>query len=657
MAQQRQLPAGSQWPTILRDALRRGHRVNPVTSAPDRYSGAIGASELRAVLLAPPSDVDPRGLTIVGAVIRGRLDLSYARIQFPVRLLRCSIPGGIAADTAHLGILDLTGSQLGPCLDEPALDLDAARIDGNVIALGAFSARGQVRFCGTRIDGELQLRGARIENPGRDALVVDGARIALGILADEGFEATGAVRLAGALIDGRVSFDGARLDHPGGDALVLDRARIVGGVHVDNLKASGKVRGGAAHIEGQLSLKGATITNAGGDSLVLDRAQIAGGIHANGMVAVGKVQMAGTGIDGQLQLREAVIKVVTGGDAMVLVGAQITGDVWADENFDVTGHVRATSARIGGSFRLCKALLHEGDGKLASLIIDNARIEGKFDLTGARLSLVDVSNSLITALDLRPAELESFIAIDAGLGSLITGKAAPPPGTFSGAGFRARHLSGAVGTNWQSAKAWLESVPDSPGFDPDPWYAFADVYRQHGDPGGAARLRHAAAKKTARAGKDWRKRIGGAAYNFSAGHGYFPLRSAGLLAVALVCTFAVIWIGRPEYVPSDPARAIAAASATSETNSDDSTPVDPTTSLTGSTPCSALENGAATYPCMEFSVVFGLAVNNTIPLGSVAPDWRTTNAWLVAALAALRVFAWISAAILVAGFTGLLKKD
>lgn len=647
------------WPEILRDALLQGVCVDLESSAPDQYPGEIEASELRGVLLAPPADADPRGLTIIGAAIVGRLDLSYARINLPVRFLRCSIPEGITADTAHLSSIDLSGSRLGPCIDEPALDLDAARIDGNVVGLEEFRARGEVRLCGARIDGQLQLRGARIENPGREALLVDGARIALGVIADNGFEATGSVRLAGALIEGRVSFRGARVDQPGGEALVLDRARIVGGVHANDLRASGEVRAGAAYIDGQLDLRGATITNARGSSLVLDRARIAGGLRAGGLKAAGKVQMSGTVVDGQLQLRGAAIESATEDDALVLDGAEITGDIRADADFCVKGHLRAASARIGGSFLLHGALFREPDGHLTSLILYNARIEGAVDLTAARLGLVDISNASITALMLVPAELRSFVATDAGVGSLITSGAAPPRGAFSGSGFRARHLSGAIGADWQCARAWLESAPDRRGFDPDPWYAFADVYRQHGNPGGAARLRHAAAKKTARSGNDWRKRMGGAAYNFAAGHGYYPLRSAGLLAVVFLCTFAVIWLGRPEYVPSDPARALAVLPPTRETNSDDVADVSPTSSITGATSCGGLQDGAVTYPCMEFSVAFGLAVNNTIPLGSIstAPGWQTTNAGLVVALAALRAFAWICAAILVAGFTGLLKKD
>jgi hypothetical protein len=84
----------------------------------------------------------------------------------------------------------------------------------------------------------------------------------------EGFSATGEVRLVGAKIDGQLDCSGATLTNWGGDALSAESAEINGPVFLRHgFNASGAVQFLAAKIGGQLACSGATLENAAGIAL------------------------------------------------------------------------------------------------------------------------------------------------------------------------------------------------------------------------------------------------------------------------------------------------------------------------------------------------------------------------------------------------------
>jgi hypothetical protein len=91
-------------------------------------------------------------------------------------------------------------------------------VGARFLARDGFSAQGEVRLARTRIGGDLSLRGARLSNPGSDALLAYGLETG-GDVSLSGVQADGSVRLSRATIGAAILLDGARLVNPSGEAI------------------------------------------------------------------------------------------------------------------------------------------------------------------------------------------------------------------------------------------------------------------------------------------------------------------------------------------------------------------------------------------------------------------------------------------------------
>ncbi|GIF68738.1 oxidoreductase [Asanoa ishikariensis] len=223
-------------------------------------------------------DPDPHGIRLRGARIAGRIDLENITSDVAVELRDCLLPDGLTLQNAqlravalvgcrieqtveatrltartsfslsgstvtgavrllaaHVGTLDCGGARLES--DEgPALDADGLRTDQSVFLRNGFSAvsgseRGTVRLLGAEIAGQLNCRGARMENSAGAALDIGNARVSREVLLSDGFTAVaaaaeGAIRLIGAQL-GALSCGGARIANDSGPAIVGD------GLHID----------------------------------------------------------------------------------------------------------------------------------------------------------------------------------------------------------------------------------------------------------------------------------------------------------------------------------------------------------------------------------------------------------------------------------------
>jgi len=110
-----------------------------------------------------------------------------------------------------------------------ALNADGINVKGDVFLRGRFAAEGEVRLLGAQIGGDLDCEGGTFKNPpledgkgkpvegSGDALSADRIKVTGGVLLRNGFSAEGEVRLLGAKIEGEVdceggTFTGAKLD-------------------------------------------------------------------------------------------------------------------------------------------------------------------------------------------------------------------------------------------------------------------------------------------------------------------------------------------------------------------------------------------------------------------------------------------------------------
>jgi len=102
--------------------------------------------------------VGPSGIQVMGARIIGGLNLDLVRAFFGISLVQCSISDRVSPLGAHLGWLNMTGTKCGeiygpglvtgavllPNVDSSGwLELDSAKIDGNLYARGAHFRHGE----------------------------------------------------------------------------------------------------------------------------------------------------------------------------------------------------------------------------------------------------------------------------------------------------------------------------------------------------------------------------------------------------------------------------------------------------------------------------------------------------------------------------------
>src|SRR5262249_15966431 len=121
----------------------------------------IRAALLRWLCVDPTArvQVDPRGIWIAAARLddRDRLALSFATLSFPLRIVACWLPRGIALDGTELPELSLARSWIGPLASAAAAEARPAA----VIAHG-LEVRGQIDLVGAHAEGEVGLYGAEI---------------------------------------------------------------------------------------------------------------------------------------------------------------------------------------------------------------------------------------------------------------------------------------------------------------------------------------------------------------------------------------------------------------------------------------------------------------------------------------------------------------
>jgi hypothetical protein len=178
-------------------------------------------AEMVAWLLSDPSAsrfVHPSGLALAGARIAGSLDLSYATVDKPLTLIRCYVPDGINLLSAHLQDITVRRSRAGPVFGNLAnIHGDASFMSGDF---------GPVSFLRARIDGSLELTGARILGAGEDSVNLVEANVAGDALFHDGFTTDGIVYARLAKIGHDLSFHG--VEFKGDGQLDAERATIDG---------------------------------------------------------------------------------------------------------------------------------------------------------------------------------------------------------------------------------------------------------------------------------------------------------------------------------------------------------------------------------------------------------------------------------------------
>lgn len=372
----------------------------------------VRAGLLVALLLGAKGPVHPRGVEVVGARVRGRLDLTGAGVPHRFALRACCFDEPVALESATTRDVSLSGSEL------PGLRATHATIEGG-LDLAEVVTTGPIVLAGATVRHQLDLAGATLDPGDGDDLTLDAERAEVGgsvLLSGRDrprFTAEGRVCLDGATIGGDLDLAGARISHPAGVALSAAWATVAGSVLMYRSRSRGRsephgceVRGMTnlygARVGGALDLSGSELENATADrrphedrplhvALEASLARIDGGVfltpnHDRPFRAVGQVRLVRAQVGGGFEL----------------VGAQLAGDreqALVAEGITVTGNA---TARFPDGAESARALTCHGGIELGG-----ARITGRLDLSGAQLH-----NAGGDALNLDEAEVGGALLLE-----------------------------------------------------------------------------------------------------------------------------------------------------------------------------------------------------------------------------------------------------
>ena len=362
---------------------------------------SLDASSIRNVLTGadkpdPPQLIDPRGVVICGAWIRGELNLDGVSSDIGLRFTGCRFEKPLSLSDAKLPWLFLDACVL-PGVSANRTRLDTLSIRG--CELDGRRPDGLIQLAGAQVASELRLDGTRLVNRSGPALSAPGLSVGgggtcVGVFMD-GLDADGhaageaAIQLSGAKVGGSLMLRGARLANRGGPALVADGLTVQGDFLLARDAASGRdfwasgagwqgtvlLRGGT--ISGQLSLERARIRCGPADATAEpadpdDLGPAAGRASWSAddppphrRRSVGAVCLSGSTIAGNLVLRHAQLAAGTMSALMA-------------ENLTVKGHAGACESRHEG-------LTATGSGPLGAVCLAGASITGQLSLRGTTL--------------------------------------------------------------------------------------------------------------------------------------------------------------------------------------------------------------------------------------------------------------------------------
>ena len=275
---------------------------------PDAWSETceVRADFLRFLALGGDDDapVHEHGLSVHGAWITGKLDLSYAEIAGALKLAKCRFEGAPALYDTHIkGLFSLAGSAVR------GLNADRLICRSSVFLRGGFTSSGEIRLLGATIGGNLGCDGGKFENSKGTALIADQIKVMGSVSMGDGFRAKGEVRLRGAKIGGNLECTGGKFEKPDGKpdgkVLIADQITVGGSVVMnDGFQAKGTVRLSGAKIGGNLDCIGGTFTNTEGKALIADGITVGGSVFMSAeFQASGIVHLLGAKISGELTCR------------------------------------------------------------------------------------------------------------------------------------------------------------------------------------------------------------------------------------------------------------------------------------------------------------------------------------------------------------------
>ncbi len=217
----------------------------------------IRAALLRYLILGGCDDfrTQPSGITLSGAWIAGKLDLSFTSARGPVDFFNCHF-----AERPQMVQLQADGLAIVGCTMVDGINAARIQISGN-LTLNGSRIDGKVSLSGSDIKGHVSCTQATLRHPDGSAFKAQGMKVASSVLL-EGTTATGQVSLLGAQIGGQLVAIGVAFHNPKGHALNAQSIQVRGDAFLRYATTDGEVSFMGAEINGVLDLAHATMRNA-----------------------------------------------------------------------------------------------------------------------------------------------------------------------------------------------------------------------------------------------------------------------------------------------------------------------------------------------------------------------------------------------------------
>lgn len=595
-------------------------------------NGRSVRAELLAYLLTRepgPAGGRLQPVKLSGARITGTLDLEACKLLRPLLLLDCHFDDPVNLKETEAISIRIPGCHI------PSISARQIRTTGS-LELNDSSLHGGLHLVGAHIGGNLELRGTTLSDRETPALDAEGIIVDQNMICDE-IEINGEAYLRNARIEGALNLAGATIHGRNGNAINADSITIGRHMSCAELTAHGEVNLNGAHIDGHLNLEGASLSNPNGFALNADALTASLGMFCRRrFTAHGQIRLMRAHIERDIAFDGAII---TNNDGPVLIAEGLTtdGGVKCRNGFTAHGQIQLTGAQIGGNLDFSKsnlvsdnaaALIADGLVVGGAMICSEFTAQGGIRLLGAQIStqVIFERATLINEIDNDP--VVNAVGLTAKMGLIFENSSVHGevdltnatvgvfdddqkswPDALKIGGF----VYDSLGNQEVSPHARLQWLQRHPGrFAPGIYDQLADVYRRTGDEG--------AARKVAVA-KQWRRRK---PYNplswlwwVTVGYGYRTWQ-AFVWAAVLAVTGSLIF--RSAY----PAHMIAAS-----------------------------QHG--TPPRFQ-PVIYTLDV--LLPIGGLGQKsaWQPTGGYLDWYWA-FAIAGWVLSAAVVAGLTGILKRD
>jgi hypothetical protein len=456
-----------------------------------------------------------------------------------------------------------------------------------------------------------------------------------------GFRCDGGVALGEAHISGLLDCDEAVFSNPNGRALSAFGLTVDAGMSLRKAQCTGKVRMTRAHIGGQLDCTEAVFSNRDGQALDAAGLTVGAGMSLGEVRCTGEAHLFHAHIGGQLFCDEAVFSNPNGralsADGLTVDGLMSFGEARC------TGAVQLAIAHIGGYLNCDEAVFSNPNGLalnaeeltvgtgmslgkarcIREVRLSNAHIGGKLDCTDAVFCnpqglAVDLElASVAQAVVMRPAVFYGGLDLHHAQVGVWYDEKRTWPERLRLEGFVYDSINAPDATIKDRVRSWLPRI----GYLPQPYEQLAGMYRREGNEQ-AARIVAIGKQRARRADVHgwtrWPSRAWSGFLRCTIGYGYRPMLALIWLAVLVVLGSLIFAVGHPNLLrPAKP--------------------------------------GSPEQPGFNS---FRYTVDLLLPVANFKQrDSFVAGGWVAWASFGFIFAGWLLAAIVVAGLTGVFKRD